>query len=37
MHRIERSGKSESEQKMLTTASWDSGIKTDIVVVELKN
>ena len=35
MHTIERNGKSELEQKLLTPASLDNGIKTDVVVVVL--
>ena len=30
---IERNGVSESEQKLLTLASWGNGIKTDLVAV----
>ena len=30
---IERNGESELEQKLPTPASWDNGIKTDVVVV----
>ena len=33
MHTIERNGESELEQKLLTPANWDNGIKTDVVVV----
>ena len=33
MHTIERYGKSELEQKLLTPASRDNAIKTDVVVV----
>ena len=33
MPKIERNGKSELEQKLLTPASRDNGIKTDVVVV----
>ena len=33
MRMIKRNGGSELEQKLLTTASWDNGIKTDVVVV----
>ena len=29
---IERNGESELEQKLLTLASWDYGIKVDVVV-----
>ena len=31
MHMIERNGKSKLEQKLLTLASRDNGIKTDVV------
>ena len=34
MHTIERNGKSELEQKLLTLASRDNGIKTDVVKFE---
>ena len=33
MYTIERNGESELEQKLLTPANWDNGIKTNIVVV----
>ena len=33
MYTIERNGESELEQKLLTPANWDNGIKTDVVVV----
>ena len=33
MRTIERNGESELEQKLLTPANWDNGIKTDVVVV----
>ena len=33
MHTIERNGKSELQQKLLTPASRDNGIKTDVVAV----
>ena len=33
MRTIERNGESELEQKLLTPASRDNGIKTDVVVV----
>ena len=33
MRTIERNGESELEEKLLTTASRDNGIKTDVVVV----
>ena len=33
MRTIERNGESELEQKSLTSASWDNGIKADVVVV----
>ena len=32
MPTIERNGKSELKQKLLTPANWDSGIDTDVVV-----
>ena len=35
MHTIERNGERELEQKLLTLASWDNGIKTDVVAVVL--
>ena len=34
MRTIERNGESKLEQKLLTPASWDNGIKMDIVVCE---
>ena len=33
MRTIERNGESELEQKLLTPANWNNGIKTDVVVV----
>lgn len=36
MRMIKRNGGSELEQKLLTTASWDNGIKTDVVVDVIK-
>ena len=36
MRTIERNGESELEEKLLTTASRDNGIKMDVVVVVLK-
>ena len=36
MRMIKRNGGTELEQKLLTTASWDNGIKTDVVVVVIK-
>ena len=33
MHAVKRNGESELEQKLLTPAGWDNGIKTDIFVV----
>ena len=30
---LERNFESEKQQKLLTPASWDNGIKTDVVVV----
>lgn len=33
MRSFKRNGKSESKQKLPTPASWDNGIKMDIVVV----
>ena len=34
MRSIKRSGESELKQKLATTASWDNGIKMDVVVVD---
>ena len=36
MRTIERNGESELEQKLLTPASQDNSIKTDVVVVVIK-
>ena len=36
MRMIKRNGGSELERKLLTTASRDNGIKTDVVVVVIK-
>ena len=33
MSTIKRNGESELEQKLLTPASWDNDIKTDVVAV----
>ena len=35
MHRTERNGKSKLEQKLLTPASQDNGIKIDVVVYDI--
>ena len=33
MHAVKRNGESELEQKLLTPAGWDNGIKTDILLL----